>query len=168
MEIDFPTLFVAPKTLVVPMPWVEREPDCLVLIAHLDVDGVTVQGVRLKGTARKSLPDEVVTFQLEYHAPRGRGGAICRVEWRPLKGHNNKAMGPPEWRNHLISGCHLHGFDMNWTWAAKHVRRGNLPIAAPIVNPPTSYSDLLAFVGKEFRINGVEALDLPPWQLTLL
>lgn len=161
---DLQGLFLAEKTIARMPDWVERNSEQLALVCPLDVAGVTIEGLQFRATAFRCLPDRALSIQLEYHAPRGTGGPICRVEWRPIKAHNNKGMGPPEYRHVLITGSHLHGFDLNWAEAAKFVRRGNLPVAVPILPQPATFAEALAFAAKEFRIKNLEKAPLPPWQ----
>jgi hypothetical protein len=69
----------------------ERGPDLLEVTASLDnPGGIAIEGLSLRATARKSLADRQVTFQLEYHATNVIGGPVCRIEWRPLSGHNDR------------------------------------------------------------------------------
>ena len=105
----------------------------------------------------------MVAFQLEYHRPRQHGSALGRVEWRPIKPHDNNGLGPNEHRFRKIIGTHKHPFDLNWRDAAKQLRRGNLPIAIPIELEINDFYTLLDFVGKEFRINNIEKVPSPGW-----
>lgn len=93
---------------------------------------------------------------------------MCRIEWRPLKPHDNKGLGPEEFRMRKITESHIHPFDLNWEHSPPQVRRGNLPIAVPICEAIDSYEEALAFVEKEFRIKGVVGLPAPPWETRLL
>lgn len=116
------------------------------------------------------MPDRALTAQIEYHPEHGprKGGPICRIEWRPVKTHNNKGVGPEELRFLPQIGSHHHPFELNWTHSETRVRRGELPIAVPINDDPATYRQALAFVGNEFRIKGVENLSAPPWEERLL
>ena len=96
---DLPALISADKVLVAAPAWAEIGPGVLVLTAPLEIEGVTIEGLTLRGTARKPMPDRQVVFQLEYRAAGISGGPICRIEWRPLSGHNNRGIGPKEFRN---------------------------------------------------------------------
>ncbi len=164
MAIDHQGLFLANKSIVTKPRWREPGADNLELVAPLDVDGITVEGFRLRVTASKLYPDENVTFLIEHFAPRGMGGQMARIEWRPLKGHDNKGNGPSGVRHVKMTGSHHHSFDLNWTYAASQVRRGNLPIALPLTDEPADFKSLLAFAGKEFRINNIDWVKEPPWQ----
>jgi hypothetical protein len=170
--MEIPELYAAEKAIVSANAWVERDnaqpSRLLTMIAHLEIDGVSIPGLRLRGTAIRSMPDRAVTFQLEYHRPRQHGAALARVEWLPIKGHNNKGMGPKELRFVQITGTHIHPFDLNWNDAQKQLRRGNLPIATPLDLTPNTFDRLLEFVGKEFRIKGLENVRQPEWQPDLV
>jgi hypothetical protein len=131
----------------------------------LEIEGVTIAGLRLRATAIKNRPDASVTFQLEYQRPKFPGSALSRVEWRPAGGaHNNRGLGPPEHRNKFITGTHYHPFDLNWQDAASQVGRGNLPIAIPLVPEPEDFAVLVAFVAQEFRIPNANIVSEPPWE----
>jgi len=167
MQFELPDLFNAEKVLATTGRWTPRTPlrnsDWLEFIAPLEIDGATIAGLRLRATVIRDMPDRAITCQLEYHRPRQHGAALSRIEWRPLKGHNNKGLGPMEYRYKQIRDCHIHPFDENWRDAAKALRRGNLPIAIPLAPSPDDFAALLERVGKEFNIKGIEIVPVPPW-----
>lgn len=170
MVLQLPDISAATKLLPQFPEWKQRDKDWLFLVSPLDIDGVTVEGLQMRATALVALPDECVTFQIEYY-PRPsnvKGGPLCRIEWRPLKGHNNKNRGPVELRNVPQKCSHDHGFDLNWGEDPKAVRRGELPLAVPINQNPQDFEGLLAFVKKEFRISNVELIERPPWREAFL
>lgn len=168
MPTKLQNLVTAGKTLVTAPSWVERGPDGLEFLASMEIDGVVVEGLSLRGRARKSLPDREVVFQLEYRHAQIIGGPVCRIEWRPLSAHCNKALGPKELRHIVQEGSHHHRFDLNWQLSNDAVLRGDLPIAVPINDDPKSFRALLAIVGKEFRIKRIQLITVPPWQPTML
>jgi len=169
MESEFPRLFRATKTLATTPSWEERDSQNLVLLTPLEVDGVVVEGLRLRGAAIRSMQDENVCFQLEYFTTRTKaGGPLARVEWRPLRGHNNKGNGPKALRHKLITGSHLHCFEENWKQSPAHVMRGELRVALEINPDPSNFRELLALIGREFRISNVQQVPLPPWQPQLV
>jgi hypothetical protein len=47
------------------------------------------------------------------------------------------------------------------------VRKGNLPIAVDLSPEPPNFSEFLAFLEKELRIEGLGVVPRPPWQATL-
>jgi hypothetical protein len=170
MPVDLPALFQAKKFLSINPDWVERDSTFLSLTCPLDLeDGTVIEGFFLRATAMKHRPDRTVAFQLVYKPQRRNveGGPFARIEWRPLKPHTNKNFGPPHLRLLTIRGSHYHRFDYNWAHSPAQVRRGNLYTAEPIDPDPPNYGDLLAFVEKEFRIQGVSAIAVPPWEAKL-
>jgi hypothetical protein len=168
MTVELPALFQCEKAIAVAPDWVARDSEALTVVTPLEIDGVVIEGLQFRATARKRLPEEMVTFQLEYHPPNEIGGPLCRIEWKPLSGHNNKGRGPKDWQNKIITGCHHHAFDLNLKYAEKELRRGILPIAIPLVDSPGNFGKLLDLVKKEFRINNIEWLEVPPWEPTLV
>ena len=168
--MELPDIFNANKTLPLRPSWLKGDNDRVSLVSPLDIDGVTIEGLRLRATAIIPRVEECVTFQVEYIPPRRdvRGGPLARIEWRPLSGHNNKNNGPKEFMNKVMSGSHHHSFALNWNEQSAALRRGNLPIALPISPDPTTYETLIDLVRQEFRILNVDWLQMPPWQATLL
>lgn len=166
-SIDLPALVRGDKIIVVQPTWVERGADGLELTAPLEIDGVAIEGLTLRGRARKPLADREVIFQLEYRGPDVIGGPICRIEWRPLNKHNNKGIGPKELRNIIQDGSHHHRFDLNWERSQIAVLRGEIPIAVPL-DDPGNFRALLASVGKEFRIKRIQSVTVPPWEPSML
>jgi hypothetical protein len=65
-------------------------------------------------------------------------------------------------------GCHHHSFDLNLRYAENELRKGLLPIAIRLEDSPKDFNSLLGFVKKEFRINNIEWLEVPPWEPILL
>jgi hypothetical protein len=164
-----PTPYALGKKSIPGLPvWLELKTDYLVLVTPLDMDGVTVEGLRLRVTARKSLPDEQVTLQMEYRNPAGEGGPFARIEWRPLRPHDNKGFGPPEWRHRKMYGTHHHSFAENWLWCQQQVERGRLKVALPIDPDAPSFTALLAVAAQEFRIPDLTSIAAPGWEANLL
>jgi hypothetical protein len=160
-------LVKAEKKLSGAPAWIGRGVDGLEISTPLEVDGVTVEALTLRGTARKPLADRHVMFQLEYHHSQIIGGPVARVEWRPLQPHNNKGLGPKHLRHALQSGSHHHRFDLNWRRSEEGVLRGEIPIAVPL-DDPGNFRALLALVGEEFTINNMQIITLPPWEPSML
>ncbi|MGD0187014.1 MAG: hypothetical protein ABSC25_17430 [Roseiarcus sp.] len=158
----------AEKTLSATPEWFVQDSEWLGFSCPLDVDHVTISGYRICGKAMLCQADQHVILQMENHTPSGRGGAITRIEWRPMNYHNNKGLGPLEYRFREIRCSHLHPFDLNWTLDAKAVRRGHLPIALPINPDPENFREFLALVGREFRIRDIQRVGTPPGQPQLI
>jgi hypothetical protein len=129
-------LVAAHKVLLDVPVWTERGADGLDFSVPLEIDGVTVEALTLRGRARKPLPDREVIFQLEYHHAQIVGGPIARIEWKPLNTHNNKGLGPKHLRHVLQTGSNHHRFDLNWKRSQEGVLEGQLPIAVPLDEEP--------------------------------
>ncbi len=168
MAQDIKKLFGADKMLAIAPVWSDHGGgDLLEIVCPIEIDGTVVEGLQFRLTARKSMPDEMVTAQVEYHAPGEAGGPLARIEWKPLSGHNNKGLGPKEWQHRLIGGCHHHSFELNIKHASKELNRGQLPVALPLEDSPKDFDSLLMFVHKEFRITNIEWVEVPPWEPAL-
>jgi hypothetical protein len=166
MEVDLGALFDSEKFFPAPPQWRRRDRNAFRLVSPLDVEGVTIEGLTFRATAITIRPDESVTFQLEYKSPRqSKGGPFARYEWRPLRGHNNKQIGPVELRNKVQRGSRLHDFWLNWKHSPPAVRKGHLPLSVPC-EEPASFEAAVAFVGKAFRISLIEWVQTPPWENT--
>lgn len=163
MPINFTEVFEAQKALAIAPSWSPRNSEGLEIVCPLSIDGVIIQGLQFRATARVRLPDEMLTFQVEYHPDTEAGGPLARIEWRPMSPHNNKGVGPVEWQHKLITGCHHHPFAMNMEFAESEVKKGKLPVAIPLTESPANFPALLGFVGKEFRINNIGLVTEPPW-----
>ena len=114
-------------------------------------------------------PDEEVLFQLEYHGVLipGGTGPLIRLEWNPLRPHNNKGRGPEDLRFLDQIGSHVHHFEDNWHEGSGAMLRDNLPIARPVLKPIQGFNDCLGFVGNLFRINNIELVKTPEWVYSL-
>jgi hypothetical protein len=168
MSGDLRKFFEAEKELAISPDWVEQNSEVFTIVCPLQIDGVVIEGLQFRATARKTLPEELVTVQLEYYPALEPGGPFSRLEWKPLSGHNNKGRGPKEWRHRQIIGCHHHEFELNMKYAEKDLRRGVLPIALPLADSPSNFDGLLVRIKKEFRIVNVEWIEAPPWEPVLV
>lgn len=166
--MDIPTLFALPKVIVAPPVWRRRAPRHLTLVTPLDVGGITTEGLIFRIQGLLAIPNRSITFQLEAEGLRAKTAALSRLEWKPIKPHNNKGLGPVEWRFRDQPGTHLHGFMMNWSENERFVKKLNLPIALPVAAEPKSFADALALAGEEFRISGLELIEPPQWEPDLL
>jgi len=84
MPSDLQQIFEAKKTLATNPQWVELDSQAIEVVCPLEIDGVVVEGLLFRATARKGLPDELVTAQVEYHPSAEPGGPLARIEWRPI------------------------------------------------------------------------------------
>jgi hypothetical protein len=137
------------------------------LVSSFDIDGVTQEGARFRATALPAFPDRNVVLQLEFHPPTGRGGTFVRIEWRPLRAHSNRGLGPPKYRFRLIGGSQLHSFELNKALGFSMMVRDNLPIAIPLEPEPPDFVTFLNVAGKLFHIIDLDRIPFPPWQLEL-
>lgn len=137
--------------------------------APLDIDGVTIPHFWLRGRCIVDQPDREVTFQLEVGSDGVRTRTpLIRADWRPLCGGHGNGSGSFELADTIITGSHLHAFDLNWLEDEQRMRASNLPVACGITEPLQSFSDLLDFVKIQFRINGIEKITEPEWIEKLL
>lgn len=164
MSQDFAGYVQSSKTILVPHDWDDSNRS-MVWTSALEVDGITVEGLQIRLSAQRELPDEAVMAQLEYRPPKGKPHQ--RAEWRPLSGHNNKGRGPPQHRYIEFRQTHIHRFDDNWLRSETRMLLGNLPIAIPIQDLD-SYDKFLDFCAKEFNVANMAIVPVPPWRLTML
>lgn len=168
-EDDLKRLYDADKTLPTDVGW-ERSQDerHLKLSSAIAIDGLTIEGLILQAQTPRTHPDRAVCFQLMAidHATR-RYAPFCRLEWRPLKPHNNKNLGPQSLRNISQKTSHLHCYDENRK-LGRIWRERNLPVAIPIDPEPKSYKELLDFTREFFKILNVISVPEPPWERDVL
>lgn len=158
-------LYEAEKTLAQVPTW-RLDGRSFVLSAPLDVGGVTFEGLELRGRASCALPQRDVTLQLQYHPPTGPKYLLERLDWRPLKMHNNRAKGPPAYRNRPFRDSHVHPFELNWL--ADFERMRVRPLAVPLDREPPSFAEFVAVAEVRFRIQSLAtSLGQPSWQVDL-
>jgi hypothetical protein len=164
MSADLFRFWNAEKELSVFPEWKGDGSEYMRLVAPMDIDSVTEQGLLFTAKFHIYSPDACVTFQLEYQSrefPKGR--PFARFEWKPKAPHNNKGLGPENLKYTLIHGTHFHPFDLNWLHSEVKVRRGELPIALPVTQNIETFKDALEFTRNLFRINNVAEIQMPPW-----
>lgn len=166
MALTYPEIIAATKSLSSKQEWTDLSNGKIEILHPLDIDGVTQEGLFLRGVALKDQPNLDVTLLLQCALSRRRGRAIERIDWRPFHKHRNHR-GPPGHQFNWVRGTHRHSFELNWLNEEGRLRAGNLPVAEVVTPAPESYDDLLAFVAKHFRINGVQDIGLPPWEESL-
>lgn len=168
MTMGLPEIFRAEKALSSQPDWLEAENKKLHFLVPLEIGGVTVEGLSLRGRTLKDRPDEEVMFQMEAWQPKRRDHAIARLDWRPLHVHNNQGRGPTQLRFSRIAGTHHHSFDLNWFEPEGRLLSSNLPVAEPVEPDLAGFSGLLEFVRKCFRISNIGLVPVPPWEADLL
>lgn len=165
MAVDPERLWQADKVLSIEPDWKRRgQEEFARLVSPLDIDGITVQGLRFTASAHIHSAESAIAFQIEVETPASpRGTPIARFDWKPRAPHNNRGIGPPAFRHRPFHESHVHPFDLNWLEAEARMRSGNLPVAIPVAEPVESYADALDFSERYFRIKGVSSLLPPPW-----
>jgi hypothetical protein len=161
---DFPAIVQAEKQVAIKPQWEATDSTWFKLACALDIGGGTVPGLELRGMAHQTLPDRHVTFHLQHHPSRGECVHLARIDWRPLGFHNNPDCGPKHLRLARIDCSHIHRFENNWL-ADWEKPRKSLPIAEVINPDPSGFDELVALVGKEFRISGLDRLERPDWRM---
>jgi hypothetical protein len=164
MGIDLREIVDGEKTLAGAIVWAPVSAFDDGFEVPLNLNGVTVEGLRLRGKASRLQPDEGYTLQLEFCPAGRRIGALDRIDWRPHHDHNNKGKGPEPYRFTLLNGCHHHQFSLNWYEPEQRMLSGNLPIAVPMEPKLESQAALFAFAENWFRISKMSRCPVPMWQ----
>ncbi len=129
----------------------------------LQVGGVIQEGFSFHGRTLLETPHRNVTFLLTYNRVSvSKGVVIAKAEWKPISSHNNKGLGPKEYRFIEQTGSHFHDFHTNFALGGKW-RSKKLPIALPIEPDPPNFQGFLEFVGERFRIPNIWLVQEPPW-----
>lgn len=157
----------AQKSALISAGWISDEQGRQRLNLSLEVDGVTIEGLSLRMTSNRTMPDRKVMCQIEHRLSPNLVEPLARIEWRPLRPHRNYQRGPVEYRLIDIPGSHNHSFDLNWFAAESRMLKENLPLAVPILPDPEGFHQLLALASKEFRIINMGSIPIPPWDLML-
>ncbi len=129
------------------------------------VDGIIQEGFTLKGSAIKDLPNCHVSFVISHKGTSeyGKGVAIARADWKPLRIHNNRNFGEPEYRFLDQETSHYHDFTENYELGDEIWVDRKLPIAYPINPEPATFENFLEFTGEKFRIGNISSIPIPPW-----
>lgn len=171
MPDRLPSLIVARKTMATVTRWIESD-DHFNFTVALDIDRVTQIGLRPRGKCCRDYADENVTFQIEYQFKGiSKLVPVARIDWRPVKPHQNPNCGPMDMRLLRFHASHQHPFQENHDWMvgngqplADNIKLKNLPFAIPLETDPQNVSDLIGLMGKLFGIGGVGAIPAPPWK----
>lgn len=156
------------KGIVGPLQWVSDGARNLRFARTLELNGVTQEGLILFGRASEMLPDRHVTLGLRYDIDSETGGHFERLDWRPIDAHNNKALGPPEWRFVILDGSHHHSLRQNASLdiGLSLAMRRNLPVAVPL-SPDPDWDGFVADAARLWNIPDILYLPQPPWQSEL-
>jgi len=164
MRVDLCEIMEGDKSLAADIVWGPISAFDEGFEVPLNLNGITVEGLRLRGKASRMVPDEDYMLQLEF-CPAGRKiGGLDRIDWRPQHDHPNKGRGPEQYRFMVITGCHHHQFSLNWYEPEQRMLSGNLPIAVPMEPKLDSQTELFAFAENWFRINKLSRCPVPKWQ----
>jgi hypothetical protein len=152
--------------------WSAADPadNAMGFLAPLEVDGVTIAGLALRGVCYQHRPDEAVMLQMEAATPGLRTRVpLVRLDWRPATGgHKNPQRGLDLHAKKFIAGSHLHPFELNWILATEVMRTGNLPFATAVNPDPGTFEEVLDLVGNMFRISNIRLIETPSWSRRLL
>jgi len=165
--VDLPTLARTRKSVIGHPEWVARDDRWFALTASIDVDGVAIAGLTVRGSALRNVADSAVCFQLQYQ-PGKIAHHLIRVDWKPIKPHTNSNRAPPELRFLQIYGSHVHKFEHNYLEREQRMFAGNQPTATPILEDLDSFEKFVAFCGIEFNMADVDRLPAPPWAPRML
>lgn len=167
MSEDTPAVFMAEKTVAVDQDWTFLTGGVLQIVLALETDeGVTREGLALRGKVRSDLPNANLLLQLEFPQEGRTDRAIDRIEWRPIQNtHRNDPRGPcGHLHEMLIQGSHRHSFECNWLKDEGRLLLTNLPIAEALTPDPDNFADVLALAAKCFRINNLSDYVSDPWE----
>jgi len=160
------------KSLASPITWSAPSPidGKLEFLAPLDIDGITIAELALRGIAFETRPDADVTLQLETGLSGTRTRIpLIRLDWRPFSPfHKNDRKGPPDLQGLIIRGSHFHPFEWNWLEDAQRMRSGNLPVAEEITDPLQTFIEMLDFAQTLFRIGDITSITEPEWAPKLI
>ncbi len=164
MIVDIREIIEGEKTLAAEIVWAPISAFDDGFEVPLNLGGVTLEGLRLRGKASRLVSDEDYMLQLEYCPVGRRVGGLDRIDWRPHHDHPNKGKGPDQYRFKVIQGCHHHQFLLNWYEPENRMLSGNLPIAVPMEPKLMSQSELFAFAENWFKISKLSRCPVPKWQ----
>ncbi len=161
------------KKLVSAVSWSLPQPETQKIgwLSPLEINGVTEQGLFLRGVCYENRPNEAVTFQIEMGQAHLRARLpLCRIDWRPIAAthRNERPLAKLHDLPRSITGSHVHPFLMNWDESLGIMRPSNLPVASEIPIIINTFNNLLAFLGAEFNVVGVEKIPEPNWFRKLL
>lgn len=153
------------KSIAAPIEWSSPpDPDDggIGFLVPLELRGVVVAELALRGAAYGHIADSAVTLQLEVGMLGKRTRIpLVRIDWKPKNdGHKN-----PDRR--ILTGTHAHKFHPNWLEADQRMRTGNLPWAEK-PHDINTFSDLLDYAKILFRISNIDNIPVPEWSLKLI
>jgi hypothetical protein len=132
----------------------------------LDIDGVTEEGLTLRGRTNAILVGQDVSLMLVRVTAGRTGQTFDRLEWRPTQPHTNRPHPDPALSLIAIEGSHHHPLEANAAspGGLTAALRDNLPVARPLAEEPAGWSALAALAATLWRIEGLGDAPEPPWQ----
>jgi hypothetical protein len=157
-------LLAAPKSLGSEPEW-RTDGDKLTLAAPIEIDGVTEEGLQLRGSALLRHEMREVTLGLVYLPGGETGGMFERIDAWPLHEHANKGHGPSalRFRTFLVGETHHHGLENNRHLPIEQLLN-DLPVAERIDPQPNSWRALMRHASKAWNFEPDLMLTSPPWQ----
>jgi hypothetical protein len=138
-------------------------------LSPLDIDGVTIAELALRGIAFEQRPDADVLLQLETGLPGARTREpLIRIDWKPLSPFHRNLKGSPHLKGLIVYGTHQHPFEENWLDDAQRMRTSNLPVAMEITEAVQTFSEMLVYAKNLFRISDITSIAEPQWEPKLL
>lgn len=139
--------------------------------APLEIDGVTEANFQLHGGCLIRMPARHISFEIRIGRTPGRKHRpLARLDWRSLTGgHSNKRRPLPDG----VSGkrtmpTHLHGFDINWDAERGRMIGPDLPFANDLDRELNNFLEVRQHAGMLFKINNMEIVTEPEWELGFL
>ncbi len=134
----------------------------IAFLVPLEIDGVVIAELALRGSAYAHISDAGVTLQLEIGVAGKRTRIpLVRIDWKPRNdSHRN-----PDKR--LLHGTHTHKFEPNWLEREQRMRTGNLPWAEK-PHDINTFDELLDYAKILFRISNIDGIPVPEWSPKLI
>ncbi|MFO7857024.1 MAG: hypothetical protein R6V44_17745 [Paracoccaceae bacterium] len=135
----------------------------LSLEAPLSVEGVTMEGLRLRAAAPKFEPGRKVAIQLML-LHRGKWRPFTRIDWRGPP-HTNRR--DPGFEHYMrdVGETHVHRLCDNafLGWPGVVTSDEDLPNAAPLEDPG-DFAALLSLAAGELYVENLTDIGEPPWE----
>ncbi|RWM26879.1 hypothetical protein [Mesorhizobium sp.] len=148
-------------------PFWSKEAERMETIVQLaDVDGVSLEGARVRIMAWSQLPLADITMTFEV-LDGDRWVCISRIDFLPPGPHPNV-----HWKQFnlepSINGSHIHTCKDNGRLGLDaFTPRRNLPNAVPLSEEPLSFRDMLAVAANFYNIDGLGDITPPEWNESL-
>ena len=167
MSLDLPGIFASAKELTSAPEWAAADMHRLSFLVELESGGYVPEGLQLRGSALKDIPDRNIMFQLEIHRAGRNLIQLARFCWMPLQAHVNRK-GPPGLKGKLIRDSHCHHFHLNFVEDENRMRSGNLSVADNLESQPSDFTTAVKMMGQLFNIHNADIIQPPDWQGVLV